>query len=117
MLDGVLRNPPLLIEFKDENAAELLSLTVMSVSVPSAGNEVLDLVHWILCSDSNTSIYSACSIAVFGFAARLPFHNELLLPVCVWYRAAAVAHHAFRQDRELHVADERHAAPGYWCCP
>ena len=117
MLDGVLRNPPLLIKFKDEYAAKLLGLTLMSVPVPSARNKVLNLVHRILCSDPDTPIYSACSIAVFGFAARLPFHNELLLPVCVWYRAAAVAHHAFRQDRELHVADERHAAPGYWCCP
>jgi hypothetical protein len=36
MLNGVLRDPPLLIEFKDENATELLSLTVMSVSVPSS---------------------------------------------------------------------------------
>jgi len=83
MLDGVLRNPSLLVELEDENTTELLGLTLVSVSFPRARNEILDLIHWIFRSDSNAAVYATRSIAVLGLAACFPFHDKLLLPVCV----------------------------------
>ena len=81
MFDGVFHNASLLVELEDEDAAEVFGFALMCVTVLRARDEVLDLIHGVLRSDANGSIYAACAVAVLGLAACLPFDNEFLLPV------------------------------------
>jgi len=83
MFDGMFHNSSLLVELEDEDAAEVFRFALMCIAILGARDEVLDLIHGILRSDTNRSIDAACTIAVFGLAACLPLDNEFLLSVCV----------------------------------
>jgi len=83
VFDGVLYNSSLLVEFKDEDAAEVFGFTLMCIAILGARDEVLDLIHRILNSDANGSVDTACTVAMFGFAACFPLDNKFLFSVGV----------------------------------
>lgn len=96
VFDGVFHDPPLLVEFEDEDAAEVFGFALMCIAIHGARDEVLNLIHGVLRSDANRPVDTTCAVTVLGFAACLPLDNEFLFPVRVRCCAAAIAHHALR---------------------
>ena len=125
MLNRMPHHAAFLIELEDENPRELRLVLALELLLrgglvdAAADDEVLDPVHGIPFRVVLALVDTPCPVAMAGFPARFPFHDQPLVAVAGRDRVVTVVvpHHALREDRELYVPDQRHAAPGYRCGP
>lgn len=123
MLNRMPHYPPLLIKFKDKHPRELVLVLALEFLLrrgrlvrgsTTADDELFNPIDGIATRVRGVLVHPARAVAVASFPARFPLDDEMLVAIAAAGRdRVVVPHHALREDGELHVADEGHAAPGY----